>query len=395
LKGRKVVQHFWNIDGFNSLVAMVPEEKLGFVLLTNVSASSLGDDIMPVVWENIIGAPNTETAMTRSPAPTVEFKDTGAAKELIGNYTLTAAPVTVEIKESDGAITFNIPGQQPYTLKETSRDTYSMAPLPADQFSLKVKRDAAGKVVSVIVDQPGAQPEFVRKAMDGSAPTITVDELMRKTIDAAGGEANLRKITTRITESDIDLENQGVKGTSIAYAKAPNKGATKSTLTALGKVIATGWDFYDGTNGEEVYSFSPVDKFVGDRLADARLSADFYSQLDWKQNFKKIDVNGISKVDGEDAWTVRFEPQKGSPFTEYYSTRSYLLLKREGVIPSSTSAVKLPYWVTYSDYRTVDGITLPFKAISYSVSNGNIVTTVRSFKHNVQIDDSMFGPKKP
>src|SRR5438309_4523055 len=55
--GLKVVQHGGNIDGFNSMVAMIPEKKLGFVLLTNVSASSLGTDAMSAIWENMIGAP--------------------------------------------------------------------------------------------------------------------------------------------------------------------------------------------------------------------------------------------------------------------------------------------------------------------------------------------------
>ncbi|MDQ3063276.1 MAG: beta-lactamase family protein, partial [Acidobacteriota bacterium] len=56
--GLKVAQHGGNIDGFNSMVAMIPEKKLGFVMLTNVSGSSLGGELMPIVWENILGNPN-------------------------------------------------------------------------------------------------------------------------------------------------------------------------------------------------------------------------------------------------------------------------------------------------------------------------------------------------
>ena len=37
-----VIEHGGNIDGFNSQVALMPDQKLGFVLLTNVTASSLG-----------------------------------------------------------------------------------------------------------------------------------------------------------------------------------------------------------------------------------------------------------------------------------------------------------------------------------------------------------------
>src|SRR5262249_8240112 len=148
--------------------------------------------------------------------------DSGAAKELIGEYTIPNTPVTVEIKDSNGVVTFNIAGQPPYALKETAKDTYAMSPLPPD-FSLKAKRDDAGKVVSVIVSQPGARSEFVRKTAN-SGPTISVDELMQKTIEAAGGEANLRKVSSRVIEADIDLENQGVKGKTTSYNKAPNKG---------------------------------------------------------------------------------------------------------------------------------------------------------------------------
>jgi CubicO group peptidase (beta-lactamase class C family) len=40
-RGRKVVEHGGNIDGMSALVAFVPEEKLGLVVLTNMSGSEL------------------------------------------------------------------------------------------------------------------------------------------------------------------------------------------------------------------------------------------------------------------------------------------------------------------------------------------------------------------
>ena len=393
-KGKRVIQHGGNIDGFNSQVAMIPEEHLGFVLLTNVSASNLGSDLMGVVWENILGGGDATVGTVKIAATDTEVKDSGASKELIGEYTVAGAPVSVEIKEANGAVTFNIQGQQPYTLKETGKDTFSMAPLPPDQFSLKAKRDESGKVTSVVVSQPGASPEFVRKAAGANAPAISVDELMQKTIAAAGGEANIRNVTSRITEADLDLENQGVKATSISYSKGPNKAANETKFIAIGKTIGTGWEFFDGTIGEEMYSFAPVDKFAGKRLEDARLSADLYSSLDWKANFKKVAVIGNAKVGDEDAWVVSFEPEKGTPFREYYSTKTFLLLKRAGVVPTSTSPVQIPYTATFSDYRNVDGIMLPFKVVNNSVANGNIVTTVRSIKQNVPIEDSIFAPRK-
>ena len=87
-------------------------------------------------------------------------------------------------------------------------------------------------------------------------------------------------------------------------------------------------------------------------------------------------------------------PEKGSKFTEYYSTKTFLLMKREGVQVSSTSSVEIPYTLTYSDYRDVDGVKLPFKTVSFSNANGNIVTYVKTVKHNVAVDDSAFNARK-
>jgi hypothetical protein len=291
-------------------------------------------------------------------------------------------------------MTFNIPGQPPYALIEKAKDTYSLSPLP-ETYTLTAKRDVSGKPASVVVSQPEGEFEFKRVADSAqNKPSITADEVLQKAVDAAGGEAALRKVKTRIIEADIDLENQGVKGTTVSYTKAPNRAATETTLTALGKVIARGWEFFDGTNGEEAYTFSPVDRLAGKRLEDARVGADFYSQLDWKTNFKKVELLGTGKVGDEDAYIVSFQSEKGTPFKEYYSTKTFLLLKRDGIVASSTSEQSLPYTTTYSDYRVVDGIRMPFRTVNNSVSNGNIVSTIKSVKQNVPVDDKLFASKK-
>lgn len=475
--GLKVVQHGGNIDGFNSLVAMIPEKKVGFVMLTNVSGSSLGADIMPMIWSNLIpekvienvklplrtmqllagkygtaernveikiegedmfivvpgqppyklvrtaprtfkaeGLPDgfgakftpetgnaTELEMVqpqgnhklpRLGGETKPAQTTGAtAKELIGKYNAPNGAI-VDISESNGQVSFNIAGQQPYILNERSKDTFSMSPLP-ETYYVTAKRDAAGKLTSVAVTQPEGTFEF--KRLDASAeakPMISVDELQKKTLDAIGGEANWRKLTTRVVEFDTDFENQGVHAIGKNYSKAPNLSAAETNFVALGKTIGTEWEFFDGTAGEDKVSFAPLDKYTGKRLEDVRLSADFYGPLNWKTNYKKVEVTGTAKVGDEEAYVVKFESEKGTPFTEYYSIKTFLLIKRTGVISSSTSDQSIPYSVLYSDYRDLDGIKLPFKTVNNNVANGNIVTTIKSVKHNVPLDQKLFGPKK-
>jgi CubicO group peptidase (beta-lactamase class C family) len=470
--GLTVVQHGGNIDGFNALVAMIPEKKLGFVILTNVSNSPLGNELMPIVWASILGKPGTTDGTSAAavgpeaeagkyrlneagmdieikwsdgklmafvpgqPTYTLEntsgrryrligapdgffitFKDkemfleqpqgnftlprigseskpaggSDAAKALIGRYEFEKTGRPLEIKEADGKITLNLDGQQPYTLVEKTKDTYSLWPLP-DTYSLKVVRGNDGKITTMAVVQP--EGEFTFKPTDASKITITVDELMAKAIAAAGGEENWKKITSRVATATIDLEQQGMKATATVWSKAPNKTATETRMFALGKEVATGWEFFDGTSGESNYSFSPVaDKYTGRRLEDLRLASDFYSILDWKSKYKSITVARLVKVGGEEAYAVEFQPENGTKFTEYYSTKTFLVLKRDGVIVSSTSSQQTPYSIRFEDYRDVDGVKLPFKQINNTLGNGDIVTVLTSVKHNVAVDDKLFAPK--
>lgn len=469
--GLKVVQHGGNIDGFNSMVAMIPEKKLGFVMLTNVSASPLGGELMPIVWNEFLGEKKTDKPADSTTAVALEkevgkykfeaagfdieikmqdgklaaivpgqptyilenvggrkykltnapdgffvtFKDdsayleqpqgnftlpkVGAAvnnqsgKELAGKYLTPSGKGTVEIRDADGKVTLNIEGQPPYALVEKSQGVFSLSPLP-DSYSLKAKRGEDGKVLSVVISQPEGEFEF--KRADGKTeekPKITVDELMAKTIGALGGEANWRKFTSREMKFEIDFENQGVKGYGTSYTKAPNMSVTETTMTALGKPIATAFEYFDGTGGGEILSFSPAETYTGQRLEDIKLENDFYGLLNWKKGLKSAEVTGVDKVNDEDVYVVTFRPEKASEYTYYISQKTFLPLKRTGVVVSSTSDLKLPVSSTLSDYRSVDGVMMPFKTVSISPGMGDVVTYVKEVKNNAPVDDARFKPK--
>ncbi len=54
-RGKKVVQHGGNIDGFSTLVAMIPEERLGLVALTNLGQNRLAHSLMYRVFDQFLG----------------------------------------------------------------------------------------------------------------------------------------------------------------------------------------------------------------------------------------------------------------------------------------------------------------------------------------------------
>ncbi|HEX8287728.1 MAG TPA: serine hydrolase [Pyrinomonadaceae bacterium] len=480
-KGMKMVEHGGNIDGFNAQVTMLPEKKLGFVMLTNVSGSPLPTLSAPIIFEGLLGelespksndtasvAPEKEVGKYRfepagfdvevkivdgklvsmapgQPTLTLEnvggrryklkgapdgffitFKEnelyleqpqgnytlpklsadgkiikssissaTDSVKDLIGKYQTPNGKGTIEIKEVSGKVSLVVGTQQPYELKEKSKDVYSTVPLP-DSYFLKVRRDANGKLEGITMVQP--EGEFAFKYIGAGEktemPKITVDELMAKTIDALGGEAAMRKVNSREMKFEIDFEHQGVKGFGTSYAKAPNLSATDSTLTALGKTIATSYDYFDGTTAGDWSSFSPADTFTGQRLEDIKYENDFYGLLNWKKGLKSSEITGTEKVGDEETYVVVLHPEKASEVTYYISTKTFLPLKKKSLIVSSTSSQKVPITTILSDYRSVDGLMMPFKSVAAHPGMGNIVTYVKDVKNNVAIDDKVFKARK-
>ena len=392
--GHKVVEHGGNIDGFSSQVAFMPDQKLGFVLLTNVTASSLGAVAMNTIWKNLVATPTTETEAKATEPP-------ADPKQEVGKYMLAAAGVSFDVSWKDDKLVLTVPGQPPYPLQNISGRRYKLAePAPPGFFAtFRPIKDKATET-ELFLEQPQGNVVLAKVTAATSSPAaaetstlISVDDLLGKMIAAYGGEANLRKHKTSFTNVDVDLENQGVQAKGLISAKAPNLTASDLTFMALGKKIGSIVSYFDGNNGGEVISFAPEETYSGKRLEDIKAGSDFYEVLNWKQNYKTITVKRMGKVGDEDAYIVEKQPEKGTKVTDYISTKSFLVLKRDSVVVSETSGIELPQTQWFLDYRNVDGVMIPFKVLSNNIANGDIVMRVTDVKFDVDIPDSVF--KKP
>src|SRR5262249_33435013 len=111
---------------------------------------------------------------------------------------------------------------------------------------------------------------------------------------------------------------------------------------------------------------------TGDDLAVMALLADFHPALDWRTRFKTVTITKLDKVGEEEVYVVEKTAQKGkATLKDYVSTRTFLVLKRD--MPDGSSE-------TYSDYRDVDGVKLPFKTVQTEAGTGNVITIVKEVK---------------
>jgi hypothetical protein len=212
---------------------------------------------------------------------------------------------------------------------------------------------------------------------------------MARSIAALGGEANLRKYTSTVITYEFDAENQGFTGEIVASMKAPNLAASTMKLVALGKTIGTIREYFDGVAGGTQTSFSEPVVYSDKQIDDARIAADFYGALNWKTLFKSVTVKGTSKIGDEEVYVIVKTPEKGGAVTDYVSTKSFLLLKREMSRTGPTGATQ-PVVETYSDYRSVEGMMVPFSSETTLPGLGKLVSRVKDVKLGVDIPESVF-----
>ncbi|HEY6328859.1 MAG TPA: hypothetical protein VI756_05945, partial [Blastocatellia bacterium] len=376
------IWHNGGIDGFHSLVEMMPDQHLGFVILSNTGDSPLEAAFADIIFSNLVPAADesnpTAGAVSGAGAPLTE----AAVKELTGSY--QTAAFTAKIADVDGKASLVVPGQPAYPLMQKDKDLLISPALPAS-YSVTVKRDSAGKVSGLTIKQPGANTELVRAA-DYEAP-LTPDELISKAIEAAGGEAVLHKHTSEVTTSSLDLINEGVTGEATVFRRAPNSESSQLTFEALGRKIGSQREYFDGSAGGTESSFSQREPLNPSKIRDAKARDDFNELLHANNLFKEIAITGTEKVNGEDAYVVSLTPSSGNATTEYYSTKSFLLLRRD------TASEEGPSTVYYSDYRAIDGQMVPFKIVEEQRAGGQIVMFVKDVKFNAAISDSEFKPK--
>ena len=288
-----------------------------------------------------------------------------------------------------------MPGQPAYPLVEKAKDTYGLSNLPAE-FGLLIKRDAGGKVIGATLKQPAAQGNlelmFGTPAPPAGLPGI--EEVMHKYIEALGGEAALRRHWSRIVEMRVENPTQGVTGTIVIRGKAPMSEATETAIYAQKKRILLARDYFDGEQGGVENSLvSPTTKSAN-QIALARISADFYRVLDWKSLYKTAQVLGRNRVGQEDCYAVGLEPAAGSRFVLFLSTRTFLPVQQE-TVTSVPGLGPQPGIETYSDYRSVDGVQIPFRRTVVDPISGETIETVTRIRFNVSLPDRTFRSTSP
>lgn len=163
-QGHAVVEHGGNIDGFSASVAMLPDDDLGMVLLTNAGMTPLQASAHPMVWEALL----TDAYLPEAAGSGEDFS------RFVGKYVAEmpgfgGQPFEVVVKGNKLAV--DVPGQTVYTLKAPDDDDWRVFE-QTDEVAVSFDEDDKGQIIALRLHQGGLDMELLR---EGFVPAPEVD----------------------------------------------------------------------------------------------------------------------------------------------------------------------------------------------------------------------------
>ena len=142
---------------------------------------------------------------------------------------------------------------------------------------------------------------------------------------------------------------------------------------------STGW----ATRGDAVIALQP------DAVERVRRTAAIYSPLKVLEPVDQLRVERVERIGGRDAYAVSVVTNAATTRAYFFDILSGLLVREVRTTPMAL--VPLQEQIDYQDYRSVDGIMLPFMVrISSDAQYDTSTRTFATISHDVPVDDGVF-----
>jgi len=227
------------------------------------------------------------------------------------------------------------------------------------------------------------------------ASAQSIDDLIKKNIDAHGGVQKLKavksmKASGKITQQGIEIPiTLQQKRASMVRMDATFQG--KSMVQAYDGVTAWKIDPFQGNSDPE--------KVAGDDLKDLEEQADIDGPLvDYKQKGHTVELIGKEDLEGTPVYKLKLTLKNGDVRNIYLDADNYLELKVTSKRKTPGGEVDVDQYL--GNYKSVSGLMFPF-SIDTKI-NGQTVNqiTIDKIETDVAVDDAVFKmpaktPEKP
>jgi carboxyl-terminal processing protease len=186
-------------------------------------------------------------------------------------------------------------------------------------------------------------------------------DLVTKYIEAIGGEAAWRSVTSMHARGRMSLPAQNLQGTFEILSARPNLALLRIDLAGLGK-LSTG---FDGTVAWTIDPMTGPSLATGDQLAEMKNDAQFDNPLHPPDIVASMTTTERTEFDGRSAYKVAVTYVSGHTRDEFFDVETGLLLGMEG--RTHTDMGSLPVRNVLRDYRQFGPIKQPAVMVQSSM----------------------------
>lgn len=212
-QGHRVVEHGGNIDGYAAEVGMLPDDDIGYVLLTNISVSPLQRESLGIVFDSLLG----ELPDPDAKVPALDLRPyAGRYVADFGSFDDARFTVTDE----GGKLFLDVPGQTKYELlppNEAGRWVFALT----DTIQVAFDRDDEGSVNVLHMHQGGLDLELPRQGYS-FPPDFTADEV-KSQLGRYRAEGGAPEVTVLLKDGRLVADIKGQMGFALRKPDAEGR----------------------------------------------------------------------------------------------------------------------------------------------------------------------------
>ena len=231
-----------------------------------------------------------------------------------------------------------------------------------------------------------AMAAAVLLALAAPAPAQTVDDVVRRYLEARGGLARLHAVQSLRLSGTMELP--GVSAPFVLELKRPSKMRTEFTVE--GQTGVRAWDGRMAWEqpplpGERPRPMDPEDAAEARAEADVDLSP----LVDAAAKGYAIELMGRDRLPGGDTWKLVVRGKEGPPRTMHLDLRSHLVVQT--LDRRLVDGREVEFVTEIGDYRSVDGLAFPHRIeVGPKGSPERQRLVIRKVEINPPLDDARF-----
>lgn len=210
------------------------------------------------------------------------------------------------------------------------------------------------------------------------APAQTVQKVIDEYLQAQGGSKAVAQIRTETIAGSLVEESSGKTGSWSLITKAPNRFYLE-IIAGPDRVV----EAYNGMSAWGQGSAEAARTLTGEAAKEAEASGLYWNSrfTDLNKSHLTVQLAGVEKVRGQDAYHVHVHPGPGADLTRevFFDVRTHMIVRE--TLPSGQ--------IDYDGYRPAKGIQMPSR-LEVRLGGHDYRIAVTRAEINSPVDDSVF-----